>query len=1260
MVVPGYRLEEELGRGGFAVVHRAIADDGRVVAIKLALDLPGAAARLDREAEALRALGVRHAPALVERGSVEGNGPFLVMEYVADPTLARVLADASAPLAPEPALALFSRIVRVVAAAHAAGVVHRDLTPSNILCGARVRLIDLGLAAPAGGTAGQTHVEEVIGTAAFMAPEQWRPGATHDERTDIYALGCLLQLMVTGAPPFGGSRGELQEAHLGQRPELPSRRVPTAAPFDELVIRCLAKAPGDRWPSAPALLDAASRVALTVVEPAAAPARRSAAVPTAMAFVLFATEREPTTIDQSLAARGARVVYGQAGRCAVAVDRSELALGVREAHALAQELVGDVTESALVDVLDATVRARASGPPRITAPALSSADRYPAPGDPPGVQIGARAAAHLDAPRRVIPGREDRWSLDEAAPAPAVVVATLFGRERELAELEATVDDVVAGHGPIVTTVIGDPGQGKSRFAQELVSRLRARGLTVIATRAGEPLGGDLDAHLRELVRVALRIDPDLTAADAEGRVRSELEPVAWAAVAVVMGWRRPDDDELVGLAIAPGALRTIAARTAGLALRDRARREPLAVVVDDAHFADVASLDALELAALAEAGAPLWVCALARPELRASRPAWGQRARRHRAWQLGALDDDAADALARAALAPVTDVSASALAHLRARAGGTPLLLLELIAALRRAGAIRRHGKGSAWYLASDELDRLTSIASVSELAGRELAALAPAMVAHAELVAVLGDTVDVAEVRAVIAMLDARGSAGDLPLDARVGLERLAAAGCLVDLGGGRFGFRHALVRDAIQRAIPTARRERLHAAAADQLGVAADAVTDAQRLPRLASHLAGAGRRAEAALAFAGLALDARLRHAYVDAERSYSAALAELDGDGRLRCELLQQRGVVRTRLGRYGDARVDLDAALAAAEPSSSDAVAILLDLAMTLDWCDEWRGSEQATERAAAAAGAQPPPAIEARLALARGRSHHRFSRDADAVPLLTRAAELAAGLGPSGYETQVVALVLLGYILPGLDRLEEARAVLDRVIATCTQAGDRWHLAAAHNNRVMLWTALGERERLIADLEQVRAIGRELGYDRMEWFAHFNLAEALFWMGDVGPALTNARAAIEIDDRSLGEQARPRSRLLLARILAWHGELVAARAAWLQLRAHQDAARLEGRADALLVPGEQVQLDAVARAATGATATDWEDVLERARANLTGQELIEIFECRARAALREGLIDEERAAITAALEIARGVPNLSGRRLRERLDAVR
>ncbi|MGI5204838.1 serine/threonine-protein kinase [Spirillospora sp. CA-108201] len=206
-----YRLLDPLGRGGMGTVWRAYDERlGRQVAIKelrlpegLSAEQRGAwTARLDREARA--AARLRHPGIITVHDLVTDDGqPWIVMELVPGPSLADLLAE-QGPLSPERAAALGVRVLDALRAAHQAGIVHRDIKPANVLLeGDRVVLTDFGIAAVEG-DATLTRSGVLLGTPAYMSPEQVR-GLPAGAESDLWSLGATLHTAVEGRPPFAGS-----------------------------------------------------------------------------------------------------------------------------------------------------------------------------------------------------------------------------------------------------------------------------------------------------------------------------------------------------------------------------------------------------------------------------------------------------------------------------------------------------------------------------------------------------------------------------------------------------------------------------------------------------------------------------------------------------------------------------------------------------------------------------------------------------------------------------------------------------------------------------------------------------------------------------------------------------------------------------------------------------------------------------------------------------------------------------------------------
>ena len=245
-----YTLTEVLGTGGMATVWRARDEVlGREVAVKVlspqyAAD-PGFLTRFEREARHAASVSSPRLVTVFDSGIDEGT-PFLVMELVTGRTLRQVLAEAS-PLPVGQAVAIAAAVCEGLDAAHAAGLVHRDITPANImLAGEDVKILDFGIAR-ADGTAAGTLTGTILGTAAYLSPEQ-SAGYPAGPQSDLYSLGCVLFEMLAGTPPFTAeSPVGVAYRQVHDDPGPPSARRPGLSPsLDAITARLLAKNPNDR------------------------------------------------------------------------------------------------------------------------------------------------------------------------------------------------------------------------------------------------------------------------------------------------------------------------------------------------------------------------------------------------------------------------------------------------------------------------------------------------------------------------------------------------------------------------------------------------------------------------------------------------------------------------------------------------------------------------------------------------------------------------------------------------------------------------------------------------------------------------------------------------------------------------------------------------------------------------------------------------------------------------------------------------------
>jgi hypothetical protein len=258
-----YELLEELARGGMGAVYRARQRSlNRVVALKMLL--PGTStsetghARFQAEAEAIAELEHPNIVPIYEIGENAGR-PFFSMKLLEGGTLAHKLRDTS-KLALRELVAILVKVCRAVHFAHQRGILHRDLKPGNILLDSAGEpfVADFGLAKRLGAEEALTVTGAILGTPAYMAPEQTGgPGQGVTTLTDVYALGAILYECLTGAPPFSVGELHLVLARIrNEEPVPPSKRASqTPRDLELICLKCLAKEPGQRYASAQELAD---------------------------------------------------------------------------------------------------------------------------------------------------------------------------------------------------------------------------------------------------------------------------------------------------------------------------------------------------------------------------------------------------------------------------------------------------------------------------------------------------------------------------------------------------------------------------------------------------------------------------------------------------------------------------------------------------------------------------------------------------------------------------------------------------------------------------------------------------------------------------------------------------------------------------------------------------------------------------------------------------------------------------------------------
>ncbi len=259
---PGYEVCQRLGEGGMAVVYKARQHRlNRWVALKMVHGggraCPDHLVRFQVEAEAVAQLDHPHIIQIYEIGETE-KVPFLAMELLEGPSLEARLAEG--PYPDRAAAELVASLAGAIQVAHDAGIIHRDLKPSNILYNSEgiPKVADFGLAKRIGSDDGPTQSGQIMGSPSYMAPEQARGDSRHvGPEADVYALGAMLYVMLTGRPPFKGDNPMETVRQVVEEDVVPPSRLSPrlARDLETICLKCLQKSPSRRYRSARELAD---------------------------------------------------------------------------------------------------------------------------------------------------------------------------------------------------------------------------------------------------------------------------------------------------------------------------------------------------------------------------------------------------------------------------------------------------------------------------------------------------------------------------------------------------------------------------------------------------------------------------------------------------------------------------------------------------------------------------------------------------------------------------------------------------------------------------------------------------------------------------------------------------------------------------------------------------------------------------------------------------------------------------------------------
>jgi class 3 adenylate cyclase len=693
------------------------------------------------------------------------------------------------------------------------------------------------------------------------------------------------------------------------------------------------------------------------------------------------------------------------------------------------------------------------------------------------------------------------------------------GRERELAELNSGLEDALASRGRLFL-LVGEPGIGKSRLTDELITNARARGARVLVGRCWEAGGAPAYWPWVQSLRAYVRD------ADAE-TLRSQLHTSAADLAQIV-----PELRELLPSLPEPLLLESEAARfrlfdsTASF-LRNASNAQPLVLVLDDLHAADEPSLLLLRFLAAELADTRILVVGTlrdvdptVRDALEATLVELGRERVTRRLELSGLTERDVARFIG---LATGAEPRPGVVAAIHQETEGNPLFVGEVVRLLIDENRLDQLDDATATTLAIPE--------SVQEVIGRRLRHLSEECRRVLGLAAIFGREFAVEALERVSAVSE------DELLDV---LDEAVEERVVTDVPGapGRLRFSHALIRDALYENLSPTRRLRLHR----QVGEALEAhyARDlGPHLAELAHHFCAAlpAGSADKAIQYARAAADRAVEQvAYEEAVRLYGSALALVEDDT-VRCELLLAVGGAQARAGETpGSKETYRNAAELAERLGLSDHLArAALGYGGRILW-EVARDDEHLVpllERAIRALQDQDSTLRVRLLARLAGGPLRDSSFPPERKAALSKEAlDMARRIG----DPTTLAYALAGYITAqhAPSRTREQVELATELIEVATEAGDRERAVEGHEHRLVALLELGEVAQAKADLETMAKLAEELRQPSQHWYVAIDRAMLALLEGRLADAEELIPAALSVGERAQGWSAAVTYRLQL------------------------------------------------------------------------------------------------------------------------------